>query len=171
MCILGGRQDSYVKDRLHANSVQDLRPAKLLVFGGDVENLGRTQRVFAAVMGCVLLSASILHGQSGVKLTYQPGVDSTVRVFVTDTFKQEAPSLTLVVREACQLGKGWKAVSQDEATRKDGWKWGLVLRGRNEAAPPPGRCKKLLWLTGDEFVAWATREFVLEKESAWVKGP
>ena len=84
-------------------------------------------------------------------MSYQPGVDSTVRVFVTDMFKQEAPSLTLVVREACQLGKGWKAVSQDEATRKDGWKWGLVLRGRNEAAPPPSRCKKLLWLTGDEF--------------------
>ena len=77
--------------------------------------------------------------------------------------------MTLVVREACSRGQGWTATSFEEARKKDGWKWGLVLRGKTEEiAPAPGRCKKNQTLSGDDLVTWATREFMLAGKSAWI---
>lgn len=122
-------------------------------------------------MGCVILSESIVHGHAGVKMTFRAGIEVNVRVFCTDAFKGEAPGLTALLRQACSLGHGWRAVTQGEAVKKDGWKWGLVLRGKQEDIPSSGRkCKFLQIFTGDEFVSWATKEFVLETQSAWVKG-
>ena len=153
----------------HPNCIdQDLKLAKLLVFDGD---LGRSQRLFAALMGCVALSASVLRGAGGCKLAFARGLTHKVRVFASEAFKLEAPGLTLVLREACAREEGWKAVPLQEARRKDGWKWGLVLRGMTESLPAGRGSKKLLSLTGDELVAWATREFAIPTQSAWVKGP
>ena len=103
-------------------------------------------------------------------MCFNEGVAKNVRIFLTDVFKAEAPGLTLVIREACSRGRGWKAVTSEEARRKDGWKWGLVLRGKTEhMAAAPSRCKHLLCLTGDEFVTWAAREFIMRQtHSAWV---
>ena len=91
-------------------------------------------------------------------MTFQAGVEQKVRIFCTDAFKAESPALTLVIREACSRGLGWTATSFEEARKKDGWKWGLVLRGKTEeVAPVPGRCKKNLSLNGDDLITWATR--------------
>lgn len=154
------------------HGLQDLRQAKLLVIGDSFEALGRTHRSFAALMGCVVLSASILNGEGGLKMSFRPGFEKNVRVFLTGAFKNEAPALTQVIRQVCSLGKGWRAVTRDEAVTKNGWKWGLVLHGKQEPVPAPrSKCKFLRWLTADEFVSWATKEFVDETHSAWVKGP
>ena len=150
--------------------VQDMREAKLLVVD-HVQAMTRTQRLLSAVMGCVVLSASILRGAGGVKLTFHAGVEQRVRLFLTDAFKRENAALTLVVREAVARRLGWTAVTSEEARRKDGWKWGLTLKGNNENLGATSRCKKILQLTGDEFVQWATQNFVHSGASAWVKGP
>eukprot|EP00435_Cladocopium_sp_Y103_P013688 s4446_g3.t1 len=152
------------------NTTEDLRMPKLLLIGDEWCKVSRTHRAFGALMGCVLLSCGVLHGHRGVKMTFKPGVEQTVRVFASQAFTEEVPALTAVIRQACSLAKGWKAVTLEEATKKDGWKWGLVLRGQHEPQPPANRCKRLLSLTADEFVAWATRVFVLEDKSAWVEG-
>ena len=140
--------------------------ARLLIVEDDWSNVSRTHRVFGALMGCVLLSRGVLHGRRGLKMTFMRGVDRQVRVFVTRAFSQECAALTLVIRQACGLGKGWKAVTHQEATKKDGWKWGLVLRGQNEPSPPANKCKKILSLNADQFVAWATGEYICSKHRA-----
>ena len=129
----------------------------------------RAHKVFAALMGCVLLASSVLSGTPGFKLSFKSGLEEKVRVFATEGFKTEWPGLTLVIREAISKNRGWKAVTLDEATKKDGFKWGLILRGGRDPQHAPSRCKRLLSPTGDEFVMWATRQFMLEKESAWVQ--
>jgi len=150
--------------------VQDMREAKLLVVD-QVQAMTRTQRLLSAVMGCVVLSASTLRGAGGVKLTFHAGVEKRVRLFLTDAFKRENAALTLVVREAVARRLGLTAVTSEEARRKDGWKWGLTLKGNNENLGATSRCKKILQLTGDEFVKWATQFFLHSGASAWVKGP
>ena len=150
---------------------QDLKLAKLLVFDGDMACLARSHRLFAALMGCVALNASVLRGAGGCKLAFKRGLTHKVRVFASEAFKREAPGLTLIVREACARKEGWRAVPLEEARRKDGWKWGLILRGATESLPGGRGSKKLLSLTGDELVAWATREFTIPTQSAWVNGP
>ena len=150
--------------------VQDMREAKLLVVD-HVQAMTRTQRLLSAVMGCVVLSASTLRGAGGVKLTFHAGVEKRVRLFLTDAFKRENAALTLVVREAVARRLGLTAVTSEEARRKDGWKWGLTLKGNNENLGATSRCKKILQLTGDEFVKWATQIFLHSGASAWVKGP
>ena len=150
--------------------VQDMRQAKLLVVD-QVQTMSRTQRLLSAVMGCVVLSASILRGAGGVKLTFHPGVEQKVRVFLTNAFQHENAALTLVVREAVARRLGWTAVTSEEARKKDGWKWGLILKGNNENLGATSRCKKILQLTGDEFVDWATCNFMHSGASAWVKKP
>ena len=117
----------------------------------------------------MLLSASVLRGKEGYKMTFQKGVEQKVRVFCTQSFQTEAPALTLVVREACSRGLGWPATSFEEAQKKDFWKWDFGLRGKTEQlAPAPGRCKKKIHLNGDDLVTWATREFMLPGQSAWI---
>ena len=136
-----------------------------------MQDLGRTHRLIASLFGCVLLSGTVLLDKGGYKLCFKLGLEQKVRVFLTEDFKREAPALTMVLREACGRGRGWKAVTFAEARAKQGWSWGLVLRGKTEnIVAAQARCKKLLCLTGEELVTWATREFVEEKESAWVKG-
>ena len=135
----------------------------------DLEKVSRVHKVFAALMGCVLLPSSVLSGKPGFKLSFKNGLEEKVRVFATEGFKAEWPGLTLVIREAISKNRGWKAVTFEEATKKDGFKWGLVLRGVRDPQHAPSRCKRLLFLTGNEFVSWATRQFMLEKESAWVQ--
>jgi hypothetical protein len=148
--------------------LQDLKSAKLLIGPQKPEAIGRTRRLVASLFGGVLLSASVLRGQGGYKMCKE-GVEQNVRIFLTDAFKAENHGLTLVIREACSRGRGWKGVTLEEARKKDGWKWGLVLRGKTEhMAAAPGRCKHLLCFTGDDFVTWATREFMRSTHSAWV---
>ena len=48
-------------------------------------------RFMAALSGSVLMSASALLGAGGVKLTFHPGQEIQVAIFVTDTFKAEEP--------------------------------------------------------------------------------
>ena len=153
----------------HPNCIdQDLKLAKLLVFDGD---LGRSQRLFAALMGCVALSASVLRGAGGLQVGFRQRIDTQGPCLCLGGLQLEAPGLTLVLREACAREEGWKAVPLQEARRKDGWKWGVVLRGMTESLPAGRGSKKLLSLTGDELVSWATREFAIPTQSAWVKGP
>ena len=164
---------SFWKGRLQASGVdtfaQDVKAAKLLIGPESVEAVSRTHRLLASVFGCTLLSASVLRGTGGYKIAFQAGVEEKARVFCTNSFKTEAPALTLVVREACSRGQGWTATSFEEACKKDGWKWGLVLRGKTEEiAPAPGRCKTNQTLSGDDLVTWATREFMLAGKSAWI---
>eukprot|EP00435_Cladocopium_sp_Y103_P020940 s3581_g5.t1 len=148
---------------------QDLKGAKLLIGPDNPETIGRAQRLAASLFGCVLLSASVLQGKGGYKMCFTEGVAQNVRIFLTDRFKAEAPGLTLVIREACSRGRGWKGVTLEEAKKKDGWKWGLVLRGKTEQmAAANSRCKHLLCLTGDELITWAAREFMRQTQSAWV---
>ena len=135
--------------------------------------VGRTQRLFAALMGCVLMTLSVLRGTGGYRLTFKRGVTHAVRIFLSDAFQQEAPALTLVLvlRQACACREGWRAVTLEDARKKQGWSWGIVLRGQAENLPAGNvrRCRKLLSLTGDEFVAWATQAFVRSDLGAWVK--
>ena len=140
--------------------VQDIRQAQLLIVP-SAENLSRTNKLIASLFGCVVLSASILRGQAGAKLSYIAGLRRKVRVFASDAFQQEAPSLTVVLRNVCERpDSDWQAVSFQDARRKDGWKWGIVLRGATENVPKNNtNSKKLLCLTGNGLVAWATREF------------
>ena len=163
----------FLERRLQASGVdtfaQDVKAAKLLIGPESVEAVSRTHRLLASVFGCTLLSASVLRGTGGYKIAFQAGVEEKARVFCTNSFKTEAPALTLVVREACSRGQGWTATSFEEARKKDGWKWGLVLRGKTEEiAPAPGRCKTNQTLSGDDLVTWATREFMLAGKSAWI---
>lgn len=74
--------------------VQDIRQAQLLIVP-SAENLSRTNKLIASLFGCVVLSASILRGQAGAKLSYTAGLRRKVRVFASDAFQQEAPSLTV----------------------------------------------------------------------------
>jgi hypothetical protein len=46
------------------------------------------------------------------------GVEQNVRIFLTDAFKAENHGLTLVIREACSRGRGWKGVTLEEARKK-----------------------------------------------------
>ena len=149
--------------------VQDIRQAQLLIVP-SAENLSRTNKLIASLFGCVVLSASILRGQAGAKLSYTAGLRRKVRVFASDAFQQEAPSLTVVLRNICERpDSDWQAVSFQDARRKDGWKWGIVLRGATENVPKNNtNSKKLLCLTGNGLVAWATREFALPTGSGWV---
>ena len=149
--------------------VEDMRHAKLFVVD-QVQTMTRSLRLLSAVMGCVVLSASILRGAGGVKLTFHAGLEQKVRLFLTEAFQRENAALTLVVREAIAQRVGWTAVTSEEARKKDGWKWGLTLKGKNENFGA-SRCKKILQLTGDEFVKWATENFVHSGASAWVKRP
>ena len=148
-----------------------MRQAKSLIVK-KMETAGRTRLLTASLFGCTMVSSSVLKGEGGCKVTYSPGVEKSVRVFLTDGFKDQWPALTLVVREACARGRGWQAVNLATARKKDGWKWGLVLKSDSETLGLPAvRCTtKLQVLTGDEFVAWATKEFVLQDQSAWIKG-
>ena len=125
---------------------QDVRAAKLLVGHDDLERVSRTHRLLAALRGCTLLSASVLLGGTGYKVCFQAGLALKVRIFLTEEFKAEAPALTAVLRDACSQPGGWLAVTLAEARKKDGFKWGLVLRGTNEvvAAAPGRRCARLL---------------------------
>ena len=141
----------------------------MLVVTADLERVSRTHRVFAALTDSVLLSASVLKGEPGFKISFRMGVEEKVRVSATDGFKEEWPCLTLVIRDAISKGKGWKAVTLQEATQKDGYKWGLVLRGNRDPQPASSRCKRLLSLTGNDFVQWASQQFMLEMQSAWVQ--
>eukprot|EP00435_Cladocopium_sp_Y103_P019165 s2839_g4.t1 len=138
-----------------------MKAAQLIIVDDASAPIGRTQRLFAALMGCVLMTSSVLQGTGGYRLTFKRGVAHAVRIFVSDAFKQEAPALTLVVRQACACRESWRAVTLADARKKEGWSWGIILRGTTEDLPAGNarRCKKLLSLTGDEFVAWATQSF------------
>ena len=133
--------------------------------------VGRTQRLFAALMGCVLITSSVFQGAGGYRLTFKRGVTHAVRIFLSDAFQREAPALTLVLREAVACQEGMRAVTLEDARKKEGWSWGIILRGQTEDLPAGNvrRCKKLLSLTGDEFVAWATETFIRSDLSTWVK--
>lgn len=150
---------------------EELKAAKLIIVDDSAAPVGRTQRLFAALMGCVLMTLSVLQGTGGYRLAFKRGVTHAVRIFVSDAFKQEAPALTLVLRQACACREGWRAVPLEDARKKEGWSWGIILRGNTEDLPAGNvrRCKKLLSLTGGEFVAWATESFIRSDMSAWVK--
>ena len=98
--------------------LQDLKSAKLLIGPQEPEAIGRTHRLVASLFGGVLLSASVLRGQGGYKMCFKEGVEQNVRIFLTDAFKAENHGLTLVIREACSRGRGWKGVTLEEARKK-----------------------------------------------------
>lgn len=96
-----------------------MKQAKLLVVK-DVNELGRKHKVFAALMGAVVLSGGILDKKSGLKLVYDTGFKFPTRVFATGEFKRSEAALTMVVREACAKGQaagGWRASSVDRSPK------------------------------------------------------
>ena len=124
-------------------------------------------------MGCTILSGPVLDGHDGAKLVYTAGFKFAAFVFVSAAFKRAEPGLTLILRLACakaanESKNGWQAKTL-EVCKKTGQKKQLVLKGKDEAIPG-NRPKQVLSLTGDEFVAWATKTYFLDTRSAWIKG-
>lgn len=136
----------------------------------DANEISRKHTVFAALMGAVLLSGCILDKKSGLKLAYDTGFKFPARIFATEEFKRSEPAVTMVVREACSRGQdasGWVATSFQDAQRPPGRAAGLVLKGKTENVRVGG--KKAQLLTGDDFVAWVAKKYILAENSAWIK--
>ncbi len=150
------------------DNAQDLKQARLLVVKSV--NLVRKYRVFAGLMGSVVLSGSVLDKKAGVRMGHQVGCQSRARVFVTGQFQTEHPALTLIVREACTRGSrqgGWTACSLEETQNPPGRVPGLVLRGQNEDVHVAG--KKATRLTASEFAAWVAKKYSVPDSTAWIK--
>lgn len=152
---------------------EDLREARLIVVP-DINNVQKKYRAMAALMGRTILSGPVLDGHGGAKLVYTAGFKCAAFVFVSDAFKRAEPGLTLILRLACakaanESRNGWQAKTLEEACKKTSQKKQLVLKGKHEAIPG-NRPKQVLSLTGDEFVAWATKTYFLDTRSAWIKG-
>ena len=65
---------------------QDLKQAKLIVVA-NFSHVEDRVKIMAALLGAVVLSASVLLGKAGVKLEFHRGLDIDVAVFVTHAFK------------------------------------------------------------------------------------
>lgn len=145
--------------------VQDLRQAKLFVVSNCVR-VQRKVRFMAALSGSVLMSASALLGAGGVKLTFHPGQEIQVAIFVTDTFKAEEPGMTLLLREAC--ARGWQAVRAEDLKGR-GRKPSLHLRGAGEAIPAGFNKTRVKCFTVTEFLRWLTATCLNKTASSRVK--
>ena len=150
---------------LHSTYVQDLRQAKLFVVSNFVK-VDRKVRFMAALSGSVLMSASALLGGGGVKLTFHPGQDIQVAIFLTGTFKAEEPCLTLLLREAC--ARGWQPVRAEDLKGR-GRKPSIHLRGAGEAIPAGFRKTRVKLFTADEFLRWLTAAGLNKQASSRVK--
>ena len=146
---------------------KDLRQASLLIIP-DINKIPRKHQLMAALFGKVILSAAILQGGNGVKLSYHAGIErGGVFVYVTDRFRNEEPGLTMILREAC--AHGWKAVTMDilQARSKGPKNFCLFLRARGEILQ---RQSRIQCLDGNELVAWAAKKIIDTKSSAWISG-
>ncbi|CAL1162991.1 unnamed protein product [Cladocopium goreaui] len=148
-----------------ATRTQDLRQAKLFVVSNFVR-VQRKVRFMAALSGSVLMSASALLGAGGVKLTFHPGQEIQVAIFVTDTFKAEEPGMTLLLREAC--ARGWQAVRAEDLKGR-GRKPSLHLRGAGEAIPAGFNKTRVKCFTVTEFLRWLTATCLNKTASSRVK--
>ena len=148
-----------------ASDTKDLRQASLLIIP-DINTIPRKHQLMAALFGKVILSAAILDGGNGVKLSYSAGSQLGVFVYVTDGFRNQEPGLTMILREAC--AHGWKAVTMNDLqARSPGPKNScLLLRAKGEALNL-GK-SRIQCLDGNELVAWAAQKFVDVKSSAWI---
>ena len=142
---------------------KDMQQAKLLVLAnfGQVED---RVKVMAALQGAVVLSAAVLFGNGGVKLTFNRGLRIEAAVFVTQTFKVEQPDLTALLRVAC--ANGWLAVARTNLKGR-GRKPSLLLRGEDEVIQGFGKTRVKLFNRTD-FVRWVTKTCLDQKLSARV---
>ena len=136
-----------------------MREAKLFVV--DFAKVERKVQFMAALTGSTVLSASVLLGRGGVKLSYRPGHQIEAAVFVTNAFKAEEPAMTVLLREACR--RGWTAVTK-EGLKGRGRKPSLLLRGEGEIIDGFGRTR-VKCLTANEFLRWFTT-VCLHKEAS-----
>eukprot|EP00435_Cladocopium_sp_Y103_P056645 s1470_g19.t1 len=86
-------------------------------------------KTMAALVGAVVLSASVLLGKAGVKLVFHRGLQIDAAVFATHAFQAAEPGLTGLLRDACR--NGWHAVRADDLKGR-GRKPSLLLRGDGE---------------------------------------
>ena len=140
-----------------------MQQANLLVLAnfGQVED---RVKVAAALQGAVVLSAAVLFGKGGVKLTYNRGLRIEAAVFVTQAFKIEQPALTALLRVAC--ANGWLAVKMSDLKGR-GRKPSLLLRGKDEVVQGFGETRVKL-LDRTEFVRWVTKTCLNQQLSARV---
>lgn len=140
-----------------------MQQANLLVLAnfGQVED---RVKVAAALQGAVILSAAVLFGKGGVKLTYNRGLSIEAAVFVTQAFKTEQPALTALLRVAC--ANGWLAVKMRDLKGR-GRKPSLLLRGKDEVVQGFGKTRVKL-LDRTEFVRWVTKTCLNQQLSARV---
>ncbi|CAK9113539.1 Uncharacterized protein SCF082_LOCUS52631, partial [Durusdinium trenchii] len=136
-----GEKTQAVQQKLHTLGVtsqsQDMQQAKLLVLA-NFGQVGDSVKITAALQGAVVLSAAVLFGKGGVKLTFNGGLCIEAAVSVTQEFKVEQPDLTALLRVAC--ANGWLAVKMNDLKGR-GRKPSLLLRGKDEVVQGFGRTR------------------------------
>lgn len=144
-------------------SGQDMQQAKLLVLA-NFGQVGDSVKITAALQGAVVLSAAVLFGKGGVKLTFNGGLCIEAAVSVTQEFKVEQPDLTALLRVAC--ANGWLAVKMNDLKGR-GRKPSLLLRGKDEVVQGFGRTR-VKRFNRTEFVRWVTKTCLNQQLSARV---
>ena len=131
-------------------TLQDLRSAALIVLT-DIATVPRKVSVITALHGGMILSGSVLDGKAGVRMAYSKALDTPVALFLTTSFKEAEPGLTMILRHAC--AHGWSAITQRGlATGASSHK--LCLHTHDDPEIAGINQKKIKCFTANAFVDW-----------------
>ena len=147
---------------LYIMNWQDLKQAKLIVVA-NFSHVEDRVKIMAALLGAVVLSASVLLGKAGVKLEFHRGLDIDVAVFVTHAFKAAEPGLTSLLRDACR--SGWHAVRANDLKGR-GRKPSLLLRQDGEVVQGFTSKSTVKCFNGVDFCRWLLRTCVNQRQGA-----